>query len=187
MTDRGKLPTARGATGASVSIIILVLGFTLASSPEALASGSFGGRWIYAGGHGQRDALRQAIEGVVHQMNAFVRSIARSRLTARVVIAPHLVFAESEEGLLLRHEPLPPRLVRSSASPLRMTNRTGDRVQIDYRSAPNRITEVISFRGSSRTNIYLLVDDGQTLRLDSAIRSNQLPAPVRFVLSYCRG
>jgi hypothetical protein len=154
-------------------------------SPAAAQSG-FDGAFLYAGGAEERAAFGEAIERVVSRMNALIRSIARSRLRPRVVIAHQMRFRAVGDRLRIEHEPLPPREVRLDGAPMRLTNRSGDRVTASYRGGPGQITERIAQGRSSQTNRYLLSSDGRRLTVETRIRSPQLPDEIRFVLSYRR-
>jgi len=163
---------------------LLVVLLVAMASGRAHAEPSFEGTYTYAGGESQRAALSKAIEDVVSQMNALIRSVARTKLTSRIGIAPRLSFRRDGETLILTHPPLPSRPLRFGGQPLAMRNQSGDDVTVVHRRQGQAIVEIIRCGRSTRTITYRL--QGQTMIVSVNIQSPFLPTPIRFALSYHR-
>ena len=144
------------------------------------------GVFRHSGGERDRAALRRGIESVVGRMSVVIRDIARSRLAERVTIAPEVRIVRQRDTLYLDHEPIPLRRITSDGTPVTLTSAFGERVRVSTLRRGHTVRETIRHFGSRRLNVYRLSRDGRSMDVAVRIRSNLLPAPLRFRLRYSR-
>lgn len=131
--------------------------------------------------------MSEAIDAVVDQMNIFVREIARGeihrrisperRIELEVVDSRTLTFAMDDWG---------PIGVTLGAAPRRVRGADGEEVNLTASFEDGRLVmRSLAARGS-RTNVLTLSPDAEHLSMMVRIRSDQLPAEIRYRLTFRR-
>lgn len=148
---------------------------------EADALEPYLGKYRFAGGEAERQSVIDAIDDVVDDMNVLVRSIARGRLQDSNKIPERVSIAKKGDKMVIsfddRHYE-----ARLDGRPVEVIGITGDplrhRVQIESSSLHE------SFRGEKGNRDNTFDRSGDTLRIDVLIRSEKLPKPLRYRLTY---
>lgn len=146
------------------------------------------GTYRYVGGDKEIEALDQAIDDVVSQMNFFIRGIARRRLRKPNMPSKKVTIA-IENGEIVIDRPGQPE-VSAPADGKPITWRHPDdgevfevRHGIDEKGVLYQRFK--SDRSVSR-NEFVLGEDGKTLTIHTEITADRLPAPLRFDMTYRR-
>jgi len=124
---------------------------------------------------------------VVDQLNVFIREIARGEIRrsltpeSRIVVRPL-----GEERIRLSLDDWGPLEVPLSGRALRVTGPDGSDTRLSARFASGRIRTVQSSDRGSRENWMSLSPDLRFLFLQVRVSADQLPAAIRYTLSYRR-
>lgn len=157
---------------------------TAASPGERVAADRFVGHYRFSGGAAQREAVAQAIDDVVADMNPLVRSIARERLARGNRVPDALLVQREGDVMWISFDD------RKQGAALDGTTDTvegSDGSKLRYRISVSESELRQSFEGDrgSRENRMRRKGDGQ-LVVDVEVRSEQLPKTLRYRLSFAR-
>ncbi len=148
---------------------------------EQATNDACSGDFRYSGGDSQRAARDAAIDGVVSDMNFFVRGIARSRLKKATKISPSVAVSRDGENLVVLIDgkrysaPL-------SGKGVEVTNAEGDKMTLTHREKNGRIDQTFRAKDGGRKN--MLRCQGDKLELQVTIFSPRLPREIKYRLSY---
>lgn len=156
-------------------------GVNPSSVPDAL--GTFSGTFEFVGGEAERDGVDAAIDAVVSEMNVFIRSIARSRLSAANPVPSNVKIGPHPRGVEIMFDE------RKYVSELdgdytRVVGVTGERVRYKVETAKRRLTQVFVGDSGTRKNTFALT--GDRLVISVRVRSEQLPRPLEYRLTFRR-
>lgn len=177
----------RGALVVLLGLITWPIASAIAPTEPGASLQRFDGRYAFAGGSVERARVRAAIDGVVEQLNFLMRDLARREMRSN--IRP-----EERVGLdVADAERLRVRL-DDWASPLQPVDGTaravrgpdGARTQFSVRYGEGRITTRSTTPRGTRETWLTLSADGSYLFQQIRVDSDQLPASVRYTLSYRR-
>ena len=143
-----------------------------------------GAPFVFAGGDGERERVRAAIDEAVAGMSFIIRPIARRRLTAGNRVFETLTVAREGEDLVVDRDGV---VVRSPAdgSPADWTGSDGKAYRVSQRLTPAGLVQTFDGKDGTRENTFSLAEDG-TLRVEVVVRSARLPAPLAYALTYAR-
>lgn len=146
------------------------------------------GTYEYAGGDAEIDALDDAIDQVVSQMNFFVRGIARRRLRKPNLPSKRVVITV-ENGQIGIDRPGQPKVsAPADGKPVQWRNPDDGEV-FQVRQGIDEDGHLYQrFKGDDSTsrNEFRLDDDGKKLTIHTEITADRLPAPLRFDMTYRR-
>lgn len=158
-------------------------GETAAAQP---AAPKIDGKYRFVGGEKEQKALEEAIEGVVQEMLFIKRPIARGRLKDRNKVASAWVFTtaggqirSTAEGIMSWSSP-------ENGGPADVKTSTGDDAKLTQKAVDNKLIQIFKTKEGQRESIFTLGDDGQTLTMAVTLVSEQLPAPLKYTLTYKR-
>lgn len=161
--------------------------FAAADAPESVIQ-QFVGTYTYVGGDVEIKALDQAIDGVVDQMNFFIRGIARRRLRAPN-LPSKLVSVFFENGQIRIERPGQPEVsAPADGKPITWRHPTdGDVFQVSHGIDDEGVLYQ-RFEGerSVSRNRFVLGSDEKRLTIHTVITADRLPAPLRFKMTYAR-
>jgi len=171
---------------------VALLGAAMAMPPSAAradlsALDLFAGRYTFAGGARERSQLEDAIDDVVDRLNVFIREIARGEIRRNVRPEPRIAL-EVIDGRRVRVSfgdwgPLDLRL-DGPARRTRGPDGSDTAVRASLRGRRLLVTQRSS-RGE-RDNWLSVSRDGEWLYNQVRIGADQLPADIRYTLSYRR-
>jgi hypothetical protein len=146
------------------------------------------GTYQYVGGDEDIEALDSAIDGVVSQMNFFIRGIARRRLRKPNLPSKEVIIS-LENGQIRIDRPGQPE-VSAPADGKPITWRhpdDGDVFEVRH-GIDDQGVLYQRFKGerSVSRNDFVLGDEGRRLNIVTEITADRLPAPLRFEMSYRR-
>ena len=154
----------------------------LASLPLAAAEG-LAGRYTLL--PERSDAIPQAIERVVADMNFIKRPFARSRLTKTNAAYRTLRLDLGAALFRIQFEGRQPIETPADGRAVGWTREDGERFQVSTRMEGGNLVQRFVAEDGSRRNTYHLDPDG-TLRLQAEISSSKLPRPLTYTLVYRR-
>ncbi len=157
------------------------------SSSQTGALEDFEGAWVFTRSARDLRSHEQGIDHVADLMNLFIREIARGEMRRRIPPETRLEFHfESETRLLLTVDDWGPHAFTIGGPARRVQGPEGEDVQVRITFARGRIVHRQRNGGGHRTNTYSLNADGSRLTMSANIASDQLPADVRYRLTFRR-
>lgn len=181
---RGRVPRRAIAFG------IAALAASLAPLPartQAPALEDFAGTFVLAGDRRELWAMDDAINRVVDRMNLFIREIARGEIRRHIEPERRIRFAMAgADTLSLSLDAWGPVQVRVGAPPIRTRGSNGEEVALTLRYAGGRLVQRSATPRGARTNVFALSSDRERLAMSVRITSDQLPADIRYRLTYRR-
>ena len=183
-------------TGALVGAIVFAawpLATSARSSPTSLAGpvsmqaqpqGEL--HFAYAGGQAGRDAIEQAVDEAIADMNVLIRGIARKRLLEANAVIEHFAFALEGDPVVASY--VGGRIIAAprSGKSITWTDQYGEKIQVSHHYADGKLVQKMVGSKGRRTNIYRFSDDEQTMSMSVEIVAAQLPAAVRYRVTYRR-
>jgi hypothetical protein len=150
-------------------------------APEELRA--FAGEYTFAGGETERQALRDAVDGVVAEMNPLVRGIARDRLLESNAIAGKVAIAADGREVTVSFDDRAYTAVLG-ASAVEVTGLTGDALQLTHRLSGKRLVQMFAGKRGSRRNV--ITARGKQLRIAVTVTSESLPGDLVYQLTFAR-
>ena len=144
----------------------------------------FTGTFHYAGGDGQRATLTAAIERAVADRTFITRGIARDRLTNKNPVYSNVGFQFPAGMIDCAMSGRPTIHTRDDGTAGQTTSITGDPLRVTQRLENGHIVQVLSSDEGTRRNEFVASADGHSLTMRVTVTSGQLPAPLRYELSY---
>jgi hypothetical protein len=154
-----------------------------ASSVVADQRVRFAGTYRYAGSAQQEDARRAAIDRAVEGMSVFIRSSARSRVSATTQILGSYSFSFESEKILVRPQSRP-EMISGDRGEFVDYVYNGKRSKLTQRFFGDRISQIFVSDDGRRENEYTLSEDGKVMTLKVTLSSSKLSSPVVYRLSY---
>lgn len=156
----------------------------MATQVASATAERFVGRYHYAGGQEQRDALLAAIDEVVADMSVLTRGIARDRLRESNPVPSEISITRDAGSVTIA---LDDRKYTAplDGSPTEVVGITGDTLQYRVTIATDRLEQSFVGPKGTRTNTHRVGDDGR-LELRVVVDSDSLPKPLRYRLSFQR-
>ena len=171
-------------------VLLLSVASSFVAAPKtthAQELDDFNGVFVYAGGQKQRSAVGEAIEAIVDDMNPLFRIIARRRLTAAAKIPPRYTFKTAPGGVLtITVGAGRPLTTKVDGTPIQFKNDEGQSITLERFWKGGVLTTSGDRGDAGQKSIYRLTPDGKSLAVTIIIHSEQLPRPLRYVLTYRR-
>jgi hypothetical protein len=171
-----------------MSAILLALA-ALVPSPSRSQTAeleSFHGSFVFTQDQAELTSMNHAIDRVVDQLNLFIREIARSEIRRRITPEHRIRLAVQGDRVTVSFDQWGPVELAIGGPGRQVQGPAGDRIRASVSFRGGRLIERrIAARGS-RTNVFRLSADAQRLHMEVRIASEQLPAHIRYRLSYRR-
>jgi hypothetical protein len=133
----------------------------------------------------EESARNAAIEKAVGGMSVFIRSAARSRISATTqILAGYSISFESGK-IVVRPQGRPEMISGDQGEPADYVY-NGKRSKLTQKFVDGRVVQVFVSEDGTRQNEFTLSKDGQTLALKATLTSPRLSTPVVYELSYKR-
>jgi hypothetical protein len=142
------------------------------------------GKFGFAGGETERDAVLGAIDDVVAEMNPFARGIARERLREANRVPEFIEIARDEDLVAIQFDdrryeaPL-------DGSPVEVIGVTGDALTYRLSVKHERVRQSFTGEKGGRENTLALRGE-HGLALSVRVTSDSLPKPLAYRLTYRR-
>ncbi|MBN4049420.1 hypothetical protein JYT86_00150 [bacterium AH-315-N03] len=147
----------------------------------------FEGRYTFAGGEPEEARLRDAIDSVVDRLSFFIRDIARGEIRRNIQPDPRIRLEVVDRGRLrLSFGDWGPIDVRLDGSTTHVQGPDGAETRISARLQGSRIEVIQESSRGRRVNWLTLSPDARYLFLQVSVGADQLPANIRYTLSYRR-
>lgn len=150
---------------------------------DADAVKAFVGRYTYAGGADEREALAKAIDALVAKMNRLVRGIARSKLTETNPVETSLRITANARALTVAFGERP-FTAPLDGRPITVKVVTGDEMSLHYGITENEIRQVFAGDEKGQVNTFQRHDERVVRR--ARVYAAQLPADLIYELTYDR-
>ena len=153
---------------------------------QTAALEDFSGTWRLDGRR-QVDRMDDAIDRVVDQMNLFIREIARGEIHGRLNPEERVVIrVEDERHVRLGYDAWGPQRLRLGAPAVALRGPDGNDIRMSLRFDRGRLIARQDAGEGRRTNVFSVSADGRRLTMAARIGAPQLPADIRYRLTYRR-
>lgn len=171
-----------------IGLVLLIAAVAPSSSQtQAPTLESFRGTYVHTGARAELRAMGGAIDRVVNQMNIFVREIARGEVHRRITPEQRIEIGVLDpQAMTLAMDGWGPVRVALDAAARRVRGATGEDVNLTVRFDEGRLVQRAVTPRGSRTNVFTLSPDLEQLSMLVRIASDQLPAEIRYRLTYRR-
>lgn len=170
-----------------IALVALAALWPSASSTQAVALESFGGDFVHTGARRELRSMDAAIDRVVNQMNIFVREIARGEVHRRINPERRIELDVIDASTLtIAMDGWGPVRVAIGAAARRVRGSAGEDIDLTVRFHEGRLVQRAATPRGSRTNVFTLSPDLEQLSMLVRIASDQLPAEIRYRLTYRR-
>jgi hypothetical protein len=139
------------------------------------------GKYAHAGGEREREARDKAIEGVVREMNALIRGIARSKLREANPIPAAVSIASDGKSLSITHDKLVFTAPIHGGS-AKVKGVTGDTLDLVHVVTATQLEQRFGNKAQGRINTY--TKSAELLVLDVRIYADRLPKDLSYRLTY---
>lgn len=175
--------------GASLLLVALP---AVAQEGDAAAAGdaeidpavAFEGKFTYAGGKKQKEALEAAIERDTEDMNFITRPIARSRLKDKNTVHQAITISLKGDNISVQRDSIAAIVSPASGAAGKWTSPDGESFSVTQKRDGRKITQSFTAEDGSKTIVLTLSKDGKSLTMHVTTRSPKLPKPVVYSLSY---
>lgn len=158
--------------------LLLATGLSSAVYAESVVSGT----WQLENPASAQGVIDDAIDGVVKEMNFFVRGIARSRLEDEATVCRQWTLTESAETFAFQCAQQPSWQMAVSASPTNLKGEDGRDITAQYEATgTSRQATLASERGERR---HQWERQDERLIYRATIVSEKLPKPLQWTLVY---
>jgi len=154
--------------------------------PPPPAGAKLTGTYRYVGGAAQRQRLESAIDRTVQQLNALIRGIGRRRLTESNQIRDAVELKIQGDKVTTIFTPGGTVTTTLGASAISWTTDTGKSVKVKSALVKGRLVQDFQADDGSRRNVFTVDASGDKLTLSVTIRSDRMPEPLKYALSYRR-
>ena len=176
-----------GGFGAMIALAELFVGASVcAETSSAGARERFAGTYTYAGGKPQIAARDAAIERATDGLFFAIRGIARGKLRDKTEIKPTIGFVFDRGAITSSATGVASVTSREDGTATRRVI-GDDTLQIAQKLTPEgHLVQTFAASEGTRTNDYVLGDDGRTLFVSVSVTSAKLTRPLRYQLVYAR-
>ncbi len=138
----------------------------------------------FAGGQAEVDGRDAAIEGIVEQLNALIRGIARQRLTKVNQIPKTLTISRDGDELTITRDAFG-HTANLDGTVVQAKNPWGDPIEYHIELDARRFEEVIAGEGGGRTNTFRRAGEDR-ITMNVRITSPRLPAPLEYPVTFAK-
>lgn len=143
------------------------------------------GEYRYVGGEAQRQEMNASIEAVTGTMSRLVRGIASRRLKASNEIPKKVSVRQDGDMVIVS---IDENVYRAALGgpPVRVENSEGGTSRMQLHLRQGRLYQSFRADEGQRINVFAPYADGDRINLWVTVRSDRLPAPVKYHLTYAR-
>jgi len=157
------------------------------AEPPASAPSYAWGRFTFAGGTSQINAMHTAIEEVVSAMNFVIRPIARSRLQKANYPSTELTISSAGGQIHVVRPGMAVVAAPEDGSFVPWTGKDGDEFKVRHRFVTERkLVQEFYGDGNHSVNIYQVNADGTRLQIHTTIEADMLPKALKYSMTYRR-
>ena len=127
-----------------------------------------------------------AIDAGVAKMNFIKRPIARNRLKSTNIAYGRVTIQRSPETISVQFDANAPVVMPLDGTAVKWTRADGEVFDVEAQWHDGRLVQTFKSEDGQRVNTFTIAD-ADTLVLDVAVSSPQLPAPVKYQLQFARG
>lgn len=131
-------------------------------------------------------AIDAAIERVVAQMSFFTRSVARAEVKGASPTFTRVAIDTQPDAITVTFDARKPVRTPANGATIRWTRDDGVLFDVHAQLENDRLRQSFTNPSGTRINVFTLSPDGRTLTLDVELRSERLPAPVQYRLTFER-
>ncbi len=146
----------------------------------------FAGTYRYVGGAAQRQAIDDAIEAAVRELNALIRSIGRKRLRESNPVREQMTIAVNGDKVTMTFAPGRVLTATINGPAVPWTSESGKPIQVKLSLVNGRLVHNFTSEDGSRRSVYTLDETGDRLTLSVLLNSDRLTNPIKYALSYRR-
>jgi hypothetical protein len=195
-TQRPRRAGSRRLAHAMLFAPVCLLGSTAAGVPVAAAADTtdvesaapqIAGIYRYVGGEPQRQALLDAIEGVIHDMIFIARPIARKRLRESNMPSDELILAVTADRIMIVRPGRPMVSAPRDGSQITWKSPDGDAFKVRHRLVGgDRLIQEFVGDGNRSENVFSVDPETGRLTVKTSITADRLPRALHFKTSYQR-
>lgn len=146
----------------------------------------FTGEWLFAGGAAERATVPAAVERSVDGMFFIARGIAYDRLLKNSEVCARYAVAFSGGNASVTGPCVVPEVSPDDGRAVDHRNKLGETSKLSQRFVGETLVQEFRGDGGTRTVVWSLLPDGDTVRIRFTITSGHLPRPVDYSLTYRR-
>jgi hypothetical protein len=162
----------------------MLIGACASAGVNAVAQDSVQG--VFVNANTSQEVIDQAIDAGIEKMNFIKRPIARSRLKKTNPLYQRIEIGNDGAQISVRFDAGKPVVMPANGSTAKWTRDDGEVFDVSALASGSKLQQTFTAEDGQRVNEFDLAADG-TLTLRVTLTSPQLPAPVRYVLTYKRG
>lgn len=140
---------------------------------------------VFVSANPSKAPITQAIDTAIAKMNFLTRAVARSRLLDTNPLYERIEIANKGSQISVRYDKGKPVVMPADGSAVKWTRDDGEKFDVSAHALDAQLQHRFEAEDGERLNELRLSSDG-TLTLDVTISSPQLPAPVKYALTYRR-
>lgn len=176
-------PTESGASVTAVADVPEAVVVADSAAPAVRISGNY----RYAGGEKQRQALIDAIEDVIAEMNFIARPIARKRLLESNLPSAELQLVVTDDEIIVARPGRPTVSAPRDGSMIVWESPDGDEFEVRHRLiSDDELVQEFVGDGNRSENVFKLDDGGTRVVVATTITADRLPKTLRFKMTYRR-
>jgi len=173
--------------GAGAALLALSSLAAPAARSQTSALESFDGTWIFNDGPRDRRSRDAGIDAVADQLNLFIREIARGEMRRRLTPEARIVIdVRGETRVALTIGDFGPHALELGGPARTFPGPDGHPIQARLELRAGRLVEREVHGEGDRTNVLSLNGAAGRLTMAARIGASQLPADIRYRLTYHR-
>ena len=146
----------------------------------------FTGRYGHVGGDAEKQAVQRSIRAATRSLFPGVRGIARRLLARKLPVAPNYEIEVVADRITIVGDDGVSRSAPPDGRSVRGESTDGENLQVRHFYRGNELVQLIASRRGARKNTYVLRPDTGELVIHVEVVSDELPQPIRYVLTYRR-
>lgn len=132
------------------------------------------------------DDIVAAIDATVADMNFIKRPIARGRLTKLNPAYKKVAITLSDKEVLVKLDDREPIHMPANGAAAPWTREDGDKFMVAAQVSKDQLVQTFKNDEGERTNLFKLSPDGKTLTLTATVKSQKLPKPLSYRITFGR-
>jgi hypothetical protein len=140
---------------------------------------------VFVSANPSKTPITQAIDTAIAKMNFLKRAVARSRLLDTNPLYERIEIANDGSQITVRYDKGKPVVMPADGSAVKWTRDDGEKFDVSAHARDSQLQHRFKAEDGERLNEFSLLPDG-ALTLNVTISSPQLPAPVKYTLTYRR-
>jgi len=142
--------------------------------------------WLGTWKLGKAPDLAATIEKCTEEMSFIKRPIARSRLKKLNPAYQRVVIARSGAEITIQFDERQPIRVPVDGKAIPWTREDGEKFMVSVKPGADALTQHYQGEDGERSNLFRVDGAGKALSLEVTVKSQKLPKPLVYTLSYSR-